>query len=101
MTVLPLLLMIPLFFVTTLIGVASVKKMISMYEARHELKQGSAGFLRSMSGWIIIVIWALLSIWAASFLGDWHTTGDLNGATDRAVIKLHIILEILAAMGDD
>ena len=83
------------------LGIYPIKKLIQVQEAKHELKQGSAGYLRTMSGWIVIVIW-LLAIWfGASITGDWWATGDLEGAIERGWYRLEIILLILEALGDD
>ena len=38
----------------TFVGVAPVIKLINVYEGHHELKQGSAGWLRTIGGWSII-----------------------------------------------
>ena len=56
-----------------------VKKLIRVHEAKHELKRGSAGFLRSVSGWSMIALW-LMAVWfLATIIGDWGATGDLDG----------------------
>lgn len=89
-----------LFAVSTGIGVPMVRKLIQVQEARHELKQGSAGFLRSISGWSMIAIW-LLSVWFLStIVGDWGATGDLDGALARSWLRLRIVLEIAVALMD-
>lgn len=94
----PALVGLVLFAVSTGIGVPMVRKLIQVQEARHELKQGSAGFLRSISGWSMIAIW-LLGVWFLStIVGDWGATGDLDGALARSWLRLRIILEIAVAL---
>ncbi|MBM1218791.1 hypothetical protein JQU17_01170 [Ponticoccus sp. SC2-23] len=78
-----------------------MRKLIQVREAKHELKHGSAGFIRTTSGWFVIVLWLAFSWFGATVLGDWWATGDLEGAIDRGLIRLEILLEILAAFGDD
>ncbi len=100
-TPLPLLNAALLVGLSALVGLLPVKKLIQVQEAKHELKQGSAGFIRTTSGWIIIVIWLALTWFVATILGDWAVTGDLAGAIDRGWLRLQILLEILAALSDD
>lgn len=90
-----------LFVVSTALGILPVKKLIQVREAKHELKHGSAGFIRTTSGWIVIAIWLALTWFFATILGDWWAFGDLQGAIDRAWLRLQILLELLAALGDD
>ena len=101
MTLAPFALAALLLCISTALGVLPIKKLISMREAKRELKHGSAGFLRSMSGWIIVALWLAFTWFCATILGDWHATDDLPGALDRAMLRLQILLEILAALGDD
>jgi len=83
-----------------LIGYWPTRKLIAVREARHDLKQGSAGFLRQMSGWSIIAFW-LAAVWfGGTIVGDWGATGDLQGAMDRGWLRLQILLEILAALAE-
>ena len=97
----PYLLIPVLWFLTTLLGVAQVKKLIQVHEGKRELKHGSAGLIRTMSGWVMIVLWGLATWFLATILGDWGTTGDLQGAIARSMNRLRILLEILAALSDD
>ena len=83
------------------VGVIPMRKLIQVQEAKHELKHGSAGFIRTTSGWFVIVLWLAFSWFGATVLGDWWATGDLEGAIDRGLIRLQILLEILAAFGED
>lgn len=101
MTLAPFGLVIVLWLLASLNGVIPVKKLITMREARHELKQGSAGQLRGLAGWMFILLWAAATWFCATILGDWHTSGDLDGALERAMLRLRVLLEILAAFGDD
>ncbi len=96
----PLLATLVLMVVSTAIGMTQVVKMIQISEAKHELKHGSAGFLRSLSGWSIVIFWLMIVWFAATIIGDWGATGDLAGALDRAWLRLRILLEIAAALAD-
>lgn len=96
----PVLAGLALFATSTAIGVGMVKKLIQVREAQHELKRGSAGFLRSISGWSMIALW-VLSVWFFStIIGDWGVTGDFDGAMARSWLRLQIVLEIAAAVMD-
>lgn len=97
----PLLCAVLLLVLSTLIGYQPVKKLIQIGEAKHELKHGSAGFIRTTSGWLVIVLWLAFTWFIATVLGDWMATGDLERAIDRGWLRLQILLEILAALGDD
>ena len=77
-----------------------VKKLIAVREAKHELKHGSAGFIRSMSGWAIIAFWLMAAWFFATIIGDWGVSGDLDGAIERSMLRLRILLEIAAALGE-
>ncbi|WP_420011460.1 hypothetical protein [Tateyamaria sp.] len=74
--------------------------MITVYEAKHELKQGSAGWLRSIGGWSIIAFWLMTTWFVATVIGDWGATGDLEGAIDRSWLRLRVLLEIAVAIMD-
>lgn len=96
----PALFGLGLFIVSTAIGVGMVRKLIQVQEARHELKRGSAGFLRTISGWSMIALW-LMAVWFfATIIGDWGATGDLDGAIERGWLRLYVLLEIAAALLD-
>jgi len=85
----------------TLIGVWPTQKLIRVKEAQHDLRQGSAGWLREIGGWIVVVLW-LAAIWfGGTIIGDWAATGDLGRALERSLLRLQILLEILAALGSD
>lgn len=90
-----------LLLLATLLGFAPVRKLIQVQEAKHELKHGSAGFIRTTSGWFVIVLWLAFTWFGGTVLGDWWASGDLEGAIDRGWLRLQILLEILAALGDD
>jgi len=83
------------------LGIYPIKKLIRVQEAKHELKHGSPGFFRTMSGWIIIAIWLAATWFFASIVGDWWATGDLSSAIGRSVRRLELLLRILAALADD
>jgi len=86
----------------TLAGIPAVRKLIAVYEAKHELKQGSTGWLRSIGGWSIIAFWLMTTWFLATIIGDWGATGDLEGAIGRSWLRLRVLLEIaIAIMGED
>lgn len=97
----PFLALAVLLVLSAAFGVRPMRKLIEVREAKHELKHGSAGFIRTTSGWFVIVLWLAFSWFAATVLGDWWATNDLEGAIDRGMIRLQILLEILAAFGED
>lgn len=86
----------------TALGIPAVRKLITVYEAKHELKHGSTGFLRSIAGWSIIAFWLMSTWFIATIIGDWGATGDLDGAIERSWLRLRILLEIaIAIMAED
>lgn len=97
----PYLFGLVLLAVATVLGIFPIRKAIQIKEAKHELKQGSAGYLRSLSGWSIILFWAAATWFCATILGDWSASGDLQGALARAQIRLQVLLELLALFGDN
>ncbi|QGX98184.1 hypothetical protein EI983_07785 [Roseovarius faecimaris] len=96
----PILSALVLMAVSTLLGMAQIRKMIRIHEAKRELKHGSAGFIRSISGWSIVAFWAMAVWFIATVIGDWGVTGNLEGAMDRAWLRLRILLEIAAALAE-
>lgn len=94
----PFLAALALLAVASVLGIAPVVKLIQVYEAKHELKHGSAGFIRSLSGWAFIALWLMGTWFVATILGDWAATQDLSGAIDRSMIRLRVLLEIAAAL---
>ena len=96
----PYLAALVLFALASLLGMAPVVKLIQVYEAKHELKRGSAGFIRSLSGWAFIALWLMATWFVATILGDWAATQDLSGAIDRSMIRLRVLLEIAIALMD-
>ncbi|MEM8536912.1 MAG: hypothetical protein AAGF56_03530 [Pseudomonadota bacterium] len=90
-----------LFCAATLIGILPVKKLIQVREAKHELTRGSAGFIRTISGWSVIMFWVAATWFVATILGDWATYGDLEAAMERGFVRLRVLLEILAALAED
>lgn len=89
-----------LFGLATFVGMIPMVKLITMQEARHELREGSAYYLRRVGSWSVIVFWALATWYFATIVGDWGVTGDLEGAFERSLLRLRVILEIAAAMSD-
>ncbi|MDJ0824978.1 MAG: hypothetical protein QNJ16_05685 [Rhodobacter sp.] len=96
----PLLAGLFLFAVATAIGIGPVVKLIRVYEAKHELKHGSAGWLRSISGWSVIAFWLMATWFCATVIGDWGASGDLDGAIARSWDRLRILLEIAMTIAE-
>jgi hypothetical protein len=96
----PFLAALALLVGATLVGIAPVIKLIQVYEGHHELKQGSAGWLRTVAGWSIIAFWLMTTWFLATIVGDWAVSGDLSGAIYRTWLRLRILLEIAAAFAD-
>lgn len=96
----PLVATAALFALATVLGVVPVRRLIEIHEARHELRRGSVGFIRTVSGWTIIVFWLMATWFFATILGDWAHTGDFQGAVDRSWLRLRVLLEIAAALAD-
>lgn len=90
-----------LFALSTSIGMINVVKIVTIYEAKHELRQGSAGWIRSISGWTMIVFWLLATWFIATIIGDWYVSGNLELAIERSELRLRVLLEIAAALGSD
>lgn len=97
---LPHLAGLALFAVSTLLGIYPMRKLIAVREAQHELRMGSASRIRQIGGWSIIAFWIMAVWFCATIIGDWGATGDLEGAVDRAWLRLRVLLEIAAALGD-
>ena len=98
---LPYLLGIGLFGLSTAFGIAPVRKLIQIREAKHELRRGSTGFILTVSGWAFVAFWIMAVWFAATVLGDWGTHGDFDAALDRASLRLRILAEIAIAIADD
>lgn len=96
----PIIAAVCLFTLSTSLGVAGVAKIIRVYEANHELKRGSAGWIRTISGWSFVAFWLLATWFLATVIGDWYVSEDLSAAIDRSWLRLRVILEIAAALAD-
>ena len=94
----PILATLILLGCATAAGIGTVKKLITVYEAKHELKQGSTGWLRSIGGWSIVAFWLMTTWFIATIIGDWGANGDLEGAIDRSWLRLRVLLEIAVAI---
>ena len=79
----PLLAAIALMIAATSVGMLPVVKLIKVYEGQQELKQGSAGWIRTIAGWSMIVFCLMTTWFVATIIGDWGVSGDLQGAVDR------------------
>ncbi|KMW57558.1 hypothetical protein AIOL_002523 [Candidatus Rhodobacter oscarellae] len=77
-----------------------VVKLIRVREAQHELRHGSAGWIRSISGWSVIAFWLLATWFCGTILGDWWASGDLDAAIERSWLRLRILLEIAIAIAE-
>ncbi|MDA9361706.1 hypothetical protein N9R02_00970 [Ascidiaceihabitans sp.] len=84
----------------TFVGMLPVVKLIKVYEGHHELKQGSAGWIRTITGWSIIVFWLVTTWFVETIIGDWGVSGDLQGAADPSSLRLRIIIEFAAKIAD-
>lgn len=96
----PALATLALFAVSTVVGVFPVIKAIHVREARHELRLGSASRIRGMAGWAVIAFWLMATWFLATIIGDWAVSGDVEAAVDRSWLRLRILLEIAATLGD-
>jgi hypothetical protein len=96
----PFIATLALLALATAFGMPAVVKLIQVREAKHELKHGSAGFIRSIAGWTMIAFWLMTTWFLATIIGDWGMTGDLNGAIERSWLRLRILLEIAAALAE-
>ncbi|MEL6914982.1 MAG: hypothetical protein AAFP13_10815 [Pseudomonadota bacterium] len=85
----------------TVIGYMPTRRIIAMREAHHELKRGSASFLRATAGWAVIAFWVMALWFGGTVVGDWVRLGDLDAALARSWLRLRILLEIAAAIGSD
>lgn len=81
-------------------GIYPAQKLIRVIEAKSEMQENSAGRLRAVGGWSVVAIWAILTAFAGSFIGDWIYTGDLDGATARAGSRLELLVYILMALAE-
>ena len=88
-----------LFAFSTYLGLIPVHRMIQRREARHELRLGSASYLRRMGGLLFVFVWIITVVFLSTILGDWGTTGDLEAALDRASLRLGLLLRFAASFG--
>lgn len=96
----PLLATAALLVIATALGAPLMRGRIEAREALHELRSGSASQIRRAAGWLAVILW-LMAVWfLATIIGDWMVTGDLAEAVDRSWLRLRILLEIAAALGD-
>jgi hypothetical protein len=96
----PMIAALILFGLSTAIGMFNVVKIITIYEAKHELRHGSAGWIRAISGWSLIIIWVLVTWFLSTIIGNWYISGDLEGAMERAELRFWVMLEIISAVAD-
>ncbi|MEM7723972.1 MAG: hypothetical protein AAF376_16605 [Pseudomonadota bacterium] len=89
-----------LFAMATFIGMIPAKKLIDMNEAQHELRVGSANYLRRLAGWSVIGLWILATWFFATILGDWGVTGDFEDALERSYVRLLVLVEIAIALAE-
>ncbi|MBV7393376.1 hypothetical protein [Mameliella sediminis] len=96
----PILAGLALLGLSTATGAGAMRKLVRVYEAKHELKQGSAGFFRTLAGWSWIGIWAMATWFFATIIGDWAISGDLSAAVARSWLRLEILLHIASALSE-
>lgn len=84
-----------------IMGVVPTRRLITIREAKHELKQGSASRLREMGGWVFAAMWLLVLWFVGSVVGDWIRLGDLDAALTRSELRLRIVADILLALASD
>ncbi|MEO0486618.1 MAG: hypothetical protein AAF092_11960 [Pseudomonadota bacterium] len=84
----------------TLVGYGASKKLITMGEARHGLKQGSASQLRALAGWFWVLLWLAVLWFGGTIIGNWGATGDLEGAINRSELRLWLLIELIGAAAD-
>lgn len=78
------------------LGVFPARKYFQITEARSEMREGSTSKLRAVRGWSMIAVWAVLTMFAGSFVGDWAKSGDFDGAAGRALDRAEFVLQIVA-----
>lgn len=94
----PALAGLALLAVSTAAGIPMIRKIVMVREAKHELREGSAGFLRTIAGWSVVAIWVLVTWFFATIIGDWFMNGDLGGAVERSTRRLQIVFEIVISL---
>ena len=87
-----------IWLVSTAFGARAVRKWIEVHEARREMRAGSPGRMRMISGWSVIAVWLGITWFVGTVLGDWGSTGDLDAALSRSGARLYIVLEFLMAL---
>ena len=88
-----------LFSFSTYLGLIPVHRMIQRREAQHELRWGSASYVRRMGGLFIIFVWVITVIFLSMIIGDWGVTGDLDAALDRAGLRIGLLIKMAASLG--
>ncbi|MGB5865824.1 MAG: hypothetical protein WBG95_16165 [Sulfitobacter sp.] len=96
----PLIAGLILFVLFAVVGMIPMRRLIALHEAQHELRHGSASWIREVAGWTSIVLWLMLVWFVSTIIGDWAVSGDLDGAIARSWLRLRILLEIASALGD-
>ena len=79
----PLLAAVAFMIAATFVGMLPVVELIKVYEGQHELKQGSAGWIRTIAGWSMIAFYLMTTWFVATIIGVWDVSGDLQSAVDR------------------
>ena len=88
---------VALFGLSTYFRLLPVHRMIQRREAHHELRSGSASYLRRMGDAILFVTWIIVVLCLSSILGDWAVTGDLDAAMDRAGRRAAVLFKLAAS----
>ncbi len=97
----PIIAVLLLICLAASVGAYPIKKLIRIQEAKHELRHGSPGFFRTMSGWIVIAVWVAVTWFFATIIGEWWAIEDLSAAIHRSGRRLELLLRILEALADD
>lgn len=96
----PILAGFGLFVLASLMGLVPTRRFIEILEAKHELKQGSAGYLRIVARGTMVVLWLAGTWFCATIIADWGVSGDLDGAVARGMRRLEFVLILLHHLGD-
>lgn len=86
-----------LFGFSTYLGLIPMHRMIQRREAQHELRSGSASYLRRTGGLLMVAAWLATLFFAATILGDWGFTGDLDAALGRAGERVALMVRLAAS----
>ena len=89
------------FVIILVSGVHVVRKLTLALEGKYEFKGDSISKRSRLAGFTVFFLWVMFASVNWSFAFDWFLSGSIEYAYDRLWIKVYVILEILAALGDD